>query len=676
MRLNIKSILITASLLFLFLLVTLSSCKDQNSAATKSSLLIDSLIQQAEDSVSHNFIFSRKQLSRAMSLTSDSLRFHEILYKYAFTYVFFNQYDTAATFGRRILNYCAKKPASTRVNELQAMSYNLIGNYHSQISAIDSAIWYYKKSLKYYELTGKSGQIPNLYINLADMFIRKGDYAASVFYNREALLLSDSLHTTREMGFPIYFSLGQAYMELRDYELSDSYYRLAEKYYEERSLSEKFTYCNNRGNYFYYKEDYSEALLWFKKARALVASGDFEYYISLCDVNLGDVYLNLGESDSAKHCLDRSYDYFSRQKNSTALYYIATIRAGIALRQNNMKLARDFLKVSNNPAGIELNMVTIRNKYMQDYYEKIGDYKQAYFYQSKNIAQNDSVRTERAKKRIAELDMRYKLDKTLIKKDAVIREQKSEVGNLRLNRFLWILACFLTLIVAVFIFLYMRRQRDLQWMKHFDQITKLRMQNIRNRISPHFIFNILNNEISFIEETKRSDLFVLVKLLRRSLEMTEQLSVSLSQELEFVDAYIQLERKSLGEDFRLDWNVDESISQDSLYIPPMIIQIPVENAIKHALRPKEGLKVLSVRITSENQGVKIVVQDNGSGYKPEEISQTKGTGTGMKVLYQSIQLFNSKNTGKVSFQMHSITDGGIRGARAEIFVPDNYKFDL
>ena len=72
------------------------------------------------------------------------------------------------------------------------------------------------------------------------------------------------------MSFPIYFGLGETYMELRDFDLSDHFYRLAEKELDSRNLSEKFTFCNSRGNYYYYKEEYAKALPWFLKAREVV----------------------------------------------------------------------------------------------------------------------------------------------------------------------------------------------------------------------------------------------------------------------------------------------------------------------------------------------------------------------------------------------------------------------
>lgn len=116
----------------------------------------------------------------------------------------------------------------------------------------------------------------------------------------------------------------------------------------------------------------------------------------------------------------------------------------------------------------------------------------------------------------------------------------------------------------------------------------------------------------------------LVKYLRRSLELTEKLSVSLQDELDFVQSYIGLESGRVGEDFTASVVVEEGLDAKSIMIPSMIVQIPVENAIKHGLAGKDGTKELTIRISRDGKGVRIVICDNGRGIfrkwllRPEE----------------------------------------------------------
>ena len=79
----------------------------------------------------------------------------------------------------------------------------------------------------------------------------------------------------------------------------------------------------------------------------------------------------------------------------------------------------------------------------------------------------------------------------------------------------------------------------------------------------------------------------LVKLMRRNLELTEQLCVTMAEELDFVNTFINLEREALGDSFILSTSIDAAIHLDQEILPSMMIQIPVENSVKHALRGKE-----------------------------------------------------------------------------------------
>lgn len=663
-------------LFVIIVFIPLCSCRKQTSAKIKNDQLIDSFIQQAQDSSYSNIPLSRDLLKKAMKMAPDSLTFYRAYSSYTLIYSIINQYDSSYIFSHKILNYCKHQPLSPDIHELSASSNNTIGIYYQAMSKPDSAINYFRRALKQYTLANKADRIPDMYINLGDAYVRKGNYAMGAYYYRKALAKSNSLHLTEKLGFPIYSGLGQIYMELRDFELSDYYFRLAEKFFNSRTLVEKFIYCNNRGNHYYYKEEYAKALPWFKKAQNLVSKGDYQFYLNLCYLNLGDIFLNLNKQDSVSYYIDKSYAYFTTQQNKTALYYIATIKAGLALKQNNILLAQKQLEATKDSTGIELNILSIRNKSLQKYYAQTKNFKQAYYYQSKNIAINDSVRSDKVDKRIAELDLRYKQDTTLINNKLVIQQQTSQMKYLKLMSFIWILVSFIVIITSVFIYFYMKRKKNLQWAKYTDQVTKLRMENIRNRISPHFIFNVLNTEMSSLEENKRKNLYTLVKLMRKNLEITEHVNITLSEELDFVKSYIELEQRNLGEDFHLDWKIDNNINLDNTSIISMIIQIPVENAIKHALRPKQGNKILCILVNEAEDGINIFIRDNGTGYFPQQTSQTKGTGTGLKVLYQTIQLLNIKNKSKILFSIQNIEkEEGLTGTEVKIYIPNDYKFE-
>lgn len=201
------------------------------------------------------------------------------------------------------------------------------------------------------------------------------------------------------------------------------------------------------------------------------------------------------------------------------------------------------------------------------------------------------------------------------------------------------------------------------------------MENIRNRVSPHFIFNILNREMGNYTDEQTGNMRGLVKLMRRNLELTEQLCVTMAEELDFVNTFINLERKALGDKFILSINVDHCIDPDKEVLPSMLIQIPVENAIKHALLDKEGVRKLWIDIKKTAEGICIKVRDNGGGYKMS--SSNRGTGTGMKVIMQTIQLLNANNKRHIDVSVLDVgVEDGEIGCEFTVTLPEGYDYNL
>lgn len=162
--------------------------------------------------------------------------------------------------------------------------------------------------------------------------------------------------------------------------------------------------------------------------------------------------------------------------------------------------------------------------------------------------------------RAAEIALKYSQDSTLMKKEISIREKENQVLHLHQWLYAIVGGAFLLIAVSLVIILYRKRQRDREQWRLQTAITSLRLENVRNRISPHFIFNVLNREMNLHKDEEESkNLIGLTKLLRRNLELTECLSVSLADELDFVNTYVALEEKSLGDDFQYQLDLDEGI---------------------------------------------------------------------------------------------------------------------
>lgn len=656
------------------------SCVDRHrSHALCEQSLIDSLEVRAQDSLFSNLPYSRSLLRNAMRQAQDSMSYYRLMGLYGKTFFISSDFDSILYYNRPVKEYDKCAAACPRWNDVLSDVYNIEGNVWMQLNQPDSAVAYYEKSYAY-RLKGEKGHLlSDICMNLADAHLHRGELAHTASYYRRALFICDSLHLSEHSKFPVYCGLGQTYMDLRDFDLSNHYYELAGQFFDEMTVSEKWVYLNNRGNHYYYKKDYQEALVYMRQAAELIADyPQMVFESNLSKVNLGDLYLLTNRLDSAENNLNEGYRYFSEIKNNSAMHYIETLMIGLSLKKGNIARAREMIARTASTGHVDANMLTIRNQYLQHYYEKAGDYRNAYEYLKRDYQLNDSIRSERIRTRVAELDMRYRQDTIVLRKEMQIQRQAGEVRVLKLSMYIWVLVCLLLAAGTVVIIWYMRKKREFLRERFFRQINRVRMENLRSRISPHFTFNVLGREINQFNgsEEVKNNLMELVKYLRRSLELTEKLSVSLQDELDFVQSYIGLESGRVGEDFTASVVVEEGLDAKSIMIPSMIVQIPVENAIKHGLAGKDDEKELTIRISREGKGVRIVICDNGRGYLPQVASSTRGTGTGLKVLYQTIQLLNTKNKNeKIRFNIDNRNDGQT-GTQVSVFIPFHFSYDL
>ena len=618
----------------------------------------------------------RLKALQKMEEAKDSLVKYNYLAMTLKTYLITSQLDSAQIVIQQIHDFIERQHSSSQMADLESECFNMKGNIFARVGNMDSAEICFRKA---YELRMRGTRIevvPDILMNLADANNRLGKLDIGAAWYRRALLMCDSLHMASTKKPPIYYGLAQVYVTMRDFEQCDYYYNLAGESYDSMLPYEKYIYLNNRGTSYYYREDYQTAIKYFQKVIDLVEGyDDMSFELNLGRLNLGDCYLQLNMVDLAVKYINECQPFFEEMGVSTALYYIDTQKIELALLQKDFQEARRLLSESVVPPGIDPDMVHIRNKYLQQFYEETGNYKRAYHYLQRNNLLDDSIRNERVRMRTADLTLRYQQDSTLMAHRVLLQEQKNKVLVLRQTQFVVFAVAVVSILTAVFLYLYSKKKRALLLARNHRTVSTLRLENIRNRLSPHFIFNVLNWEMAERNVEEKQELSSLVKLMRRNLELAEQLCVTLAEELDFVKTYINLERRSLGPDFHSELKIEKDVQPEQIRIPSMMIQIPVENAVKHALREKEGERNLWVSVCRRGNGICIKITDNGGGYRPD--SRNRGTGTGMKVIMQTIQILNNKNKEAIDVSVHNVSlQSGEMGCEVTFWLPDNYDYRI
>jgi len=207
--------------------------------------------------------------------------------------------------------------------------------------------------------------------------------------------------------------------------------------------------------------------------------------------------------------------------------------------------------------------------------------------------------------------------------------------------------------IADFLGLLLAR-RQLQEQK--NMLTEAEYRMLKAQVNPHFLFNTLGVVHSLIRispELARTCVKDLSDLLRRALEHGDEM-VYLRDEIEFVRAYVRLEKARFGERIRLEEFYTDTVLQ--CQVPVFTLQPLVENAIRHGLSPKVDGGLLIIRIWDEGNNLFIEVEDNGVGIDADKLADvarfdnslakhTSGAGIGLSNVHRRLGLTFGSNYG-------------------------------
>ena len=201
---------------------------------------------------------------------------------------------------------------------------------------------------------------------------------------------------------------------------------------------------------------------------------------------------------------------------------------------------------------------------------------------------------------------------------------------------------------------------------------------LRSQMNPHFIYNILNTLQSFIlnNEQREANRYLghFSTLMRMALEFSRQEFILLAEELELLEAYLELEGPRFGNDLHWEVKMAADIDPQSEEVPPLIIQPFVENAFKHGLLHRKGEKRLLVGISLDKTGefLEIVIEDNGVGREKARLINERKPGRGGRRSFataaarERLDLINEFNSEKIGMKMEDLYDAAGTGAGTRV----------
>ncbi len=220
---------------------------------------------------------------------------------------------------------------------------------------------------------------------------------------------------------------------------------------------------------------------------------------------------------------------------------------------------------------------------------------------------------------------------------------------------IWFYILLVTLVIAFFILFYNLRLRNMRKKEEgkrdiMQKISELETKALQAQMNPHFLFNSINSIQSYILDNDTDEALTYLssfsKIIRMTLEFVDRKFVSLSEVLNYLQHYTQLENMRFDDLFDYTVICDNEIDPETTLIPPMLLQTIIENSIKHGIRQIKHRAHIKLEIAKiDNESFKCIIEDNGVGReKSGQINKGRNINKeslGLKITRERLDILNA-----------------------------------
>lgn len=203
----------------------------------------------------------------------------------------------------------------------------------------------------------------------------------------------------------------------------------------------------------------------------------------------------------------------------------------------------------------------------------------------------------------------------------------------------------LILIVLSFLIYTNVTRQKLKKSKLNNRLRELELTAIRAQMNPHFLYNCLNSIQNLVQkgENEKAHLYLskFAMLIRHVLNTSKKEEISLDEELKTIGEYIDLEKLRFEFDYEI--NIDPGIDPISLFLPPMLLQPIIENALIHGLLPKADNRKLALAVQKENNHICITINDNGIGLQASAARSSPGLSKGLELTRERLRIMGERH---------------------------------
>ncbi|MEM6642538.1 MAG: histidine kinase [Bacteroidota bacterium] len=301
-------------------------------------------------------------------------------------------------------------------------------------------------------------------------------------------------------------------------------------------------------------------------------------------------------------------------------------------------------------------------------YQSLGDYKTALQYQESYQAAYEREERERNLQLLNQLEAKYESSQKALEISQLESELQLEQANA--SRRKWTIFSLFILGTSFTIALWSFYQKRLSLAKARSIVQE--QQLLRSQMNPHFLFNVLASIQDFIIDNKAREavkyLASFGSLVRDILDSTRQDFIPLAKEIAMLENFVKLESLRFLKQVDLRVQFAEEVTPEACFIPPMLIQPFVENAIKHGFSEEKGGSI-HLSFQPEGNYILVTILDDGKGL-PTDFAPFRRDVHAVQITKERLASLWKKSLNEVFFQIANRTDGP--GVSVSFQIPFRY----
>ncbi|WP_379766392.1 tetratricopeptide repeat protein [Flagellimonas marina] len=582
-----------------------------------------------------------------------------------------------------LLRYFANLARENGYLEGEAFALDHIGREYRNTSQFKKAADLHEKALELAEKANNT-ELKVLSLNMLGVVYRRTDAIKTALdYNQKALEIAEQVenpshHIKRSINVSLN-SIGNLYQTLEQYDLAIMQFRRALKLEEE--LGNKLGLAINHqniGDCLEQKGDLEGALENYRKSLAYNEEINSDYGRVICKNSLAQVYLKQDMPYAALVLLEPLHE----ESKSIGDFFITSsvfINTGWAYTkledfdraENFIKEGLEMAKNHNMPSNI-----VVGYQKLSDLEHERGNFEEAYTYYKEASETEKEISSATNLRYMNDVIVRYEAEKKNNQISVLAKE--NEIVRLRLKKnqtTLLVSALIVGLVASILYILYRQYQN-----KNEKRVLSLEQNMLRSQMNPHFLFNSLNSiKLYIINNEQKNAVHYLnkfSKLIRKILEASSQREITLAEELETIELYMNIENIRFSNEIDFKITVDEDLCPSNIKIPSLALQPFLENSLWHGLSPKEGKKMIHLNVKRKSQNhVSIEIEDNGVGRGAAEVNKEnrvlKRKSVGIRITKERLANFSKDYQNKFDVDIVDLfnSDGSPKGTRVILDIP-------